>query len=126
MKAITRKDLEAMTELREELRELQVERKHQVAVLEARIHDLEAVIVELQRKHADLAIVGPWKEGNNYRKGNMATHRGALWACLAETSDRPPSPSWKLVVQRGAVDEPLGPPPERRQPTMPTTTRSNR
>jgi hypothetical protein len=42
---------------------------------------------------------GVWKDGNEYRFGNMVTDAGCLWHCEAEkVTDRPgKSPNWKLM-----------------------------
>jgi len=50
-----------------------------------------------------LADRGIFKVGEEYRRGEWATHQGSLWICTVETtSDRPgTSAAWRLAVKSG-------------------------
>jgi hypothetical protein len=65
--------------------------------------------VELQvsteiAKRPDLRYCGVWKDGGDYRAGNMATYAGSLWHCnQSGTTARPGdgSEEWTLVAKKG-------------------------
>lgn len=45
---------------------------------------------------------GTWKAGHSYESGMYVTDKGALWACLEPTVQRPGnSPAWRLAVKSG-------------------------
>src|SRR5262245_43549919 len=75
------------------------------APLEARIHELEAKVAQLETDR--VAYKGTWKAGW-YGKGSLCTHGGGMWLTTREIDDsRPPGhcDGWKLVVKRGQAPE---------------------
>jgi hypothetical protein len=65
--------------------------------LQKRVEQLEAT---------QLKYVGVWRKGLSYLEGNLATHSGSMWLCLAPTDAAVPGKApenWKLVVKKGAA-----------------------
>jgi hypothetical protein len=45
---------------------------------------------------------GTWKQGETYAADALITAQGSLWLARQETSDKPPSAAWRLIVRGGA------------------------
>jgi hypothetical protein len=66
--------------------------------LGVRCAELEAQINRLQSAVEQFRFV-PWSEGKTFRAGNLCSLGGALYACIADTSSRPPDSSgWVLLA----------------------------
>ena len=64
---------------------------------------LQDRIAELEARPA-LKHAGTWKEGKQYRAGNLVTFQGGLWLCQRATKQRPAqSDHYLLVVKSGAA-----------------------
>lgn len=65
----------------------------ELAARDVRIDALEAELAE------KTSYCGIWREGNRYRRNEMATHGGNLWCCeVADTVDTPgTSDAWCLM-----------------------------
>ena len=64
---------------------------------------LQDRIAELEARPA-LKHAGTWKEGKQYRAGNLVTFQGGLWLCQKATKQRPArSDHYLLVVKSGAA-----------------------
>ena len=63
---------------------------------------LQDRIAELEARPA-LKHAGTWKEGKQYRAGNLVTFQGGLWLCQRATKQRPESDHYLLVVKRGSA-----------------------
>jgi hypothetical protein len=73
--------------------------RNQIAMLEARIAQIEA-------QHAELRYRGIWQSECKYERGNFATHAGSLWHAEEITYSKPGTDgSWKLCVKNGAFSE---------------------
>ena len=44
---------------------------------------------------------GPYKSGEAYKRGRMATYGGSTFVCLKDTSEKPEGPDWLLIVKHG-------------------------
>lgn len=65
----------------------------------AEIASLRAEIAQLQRNPAD-QYKGAFRRDLEYRRGDTATHKGALWLALADNNDTPgASSAWRLVAK---------------------------
>jgi hypothetical protein len=61
------------------------------------------VSAELE-KRPDLRYCGVWKDGGDYRAGNLATYAGSLWHCNQSGAAARPgdgSEEWTLVAKKG-------------------------
>lgn len=73
----------------------------------ALIDDLIARIEALEQQMQTMPGIhyrGPFRDGDEYSKGDIVTFRGSMWFCLAATAARPgdsQSSSWQLCVKAG-------------------------
>jgi hypothetical protein len=62
------------------------------ALLEARVHDLEA--------RGEIKYCGIWQPDQQYQRGNFVTLNGGMWHAEQRTTSRPGTDStWKLAVK---------------------------
>jgi hypothetical protein len=80
----------ALGKARKEIDALVVAVRDEFRAIDARIDQLEAHGVK---------YVGTFEQGRVYVPGEIVTDRGSMWACLRETTGRPPSDSWQLSAK---------------------------
>lgn len=54
-----------------------------------------------QLESSSMRFAGVWT-ARGYQPGECVQRSGGLWLCMSPTSDRPPSPAWRLTVKSGA------------------------
>ncbi|MCR9104735.1 MAG: carbohydrate-binding family V/XII protein [Gammaproteobacteria bacterium] len=72
--------------------------------LESRLDAKLAALEERMTTGINLAdcYQGAHHLGKGYRRGNLVTHQGSLWLCMADSDERPgQSSAWRLIVKRG-------------------------
>jgi hypothetical protein len=75
--------------------------KAQLAIRDARIAALEAHVKSLP---TGLNFRGPFKDGDEFTKGDLVVFNGSLWYCGKATAARPndsQSDAWTLCAKRG-------------------------
>jgi hypothetical protein len=72
-----------------------------VAPVAKSVVELEAKLAVVEERMLKGFDRGVWKEGETYDKGEWVTHHGSLWIAQAQTSERPPSNTWRLAVKSG-------------------------
>ncbi len=61
-----------------------------------------AALEAAQAKSLADAYQGTYLTAKRYERGQLCTHAGSLWLCLAETTQRPGDDgSWRLIVKAG-------------------------
>jgi hypothetical protein len=79
------------------------EMRTQHAELRAEVAALKRELMELQRDEKRTPADwyrGVWREGEAHLRGESVTDHGALWMCLADTSERPgTSDHWKMTAK---------------------------
>jgi hypothetical protein len=68
------------------------------------VKELSALRVQVQEaneRSASFKYCGTFEEGRAYRPGNFVSSGGSMWACVKDTSSRPPGDCWRLCVKAG-------------------------
>jgi hypothetical protein len=66
----------------------------------------EQRIAQLEAHTREMRYCGVWREGTEYREGNLCTHAGGLWHCERATTSKPGLDScWRLSVKAGSLSK---------------------